>query len=109
MTVPGFPNMFVIYGPNTNTGNTSVLYFEEAQADYVVQAVRAIEAGGPLDVRDDVAGAYDAELQRRLRGSVWTSCTNWYRTAGGRVVTNWPGLAAEYRRRVRRLDRADFA
>jgi cation diffusion facilitator CzcD-associated flavoprotein CzcO len=109
MTVPGFPNMFVIYGPNTNTGNTSVLYFEEAQADYVVQAVRAIEAGGPLDVRDDVAGAYDAELQRRLRGSVWTSCTSWYRTAGGRVVTNWPGLAAEYRRRVRRLDRADYA
>ena len=109
MTVPGFPNLFLIYGPNTNTGNTSVLYFEEAQAKYVVQAVRAIERGGPLDVRDDVAGAYDDEIQRRLRGSVWTSCTSWYRTATGRVVTNWPGLAAEYRRRTRRLNRADFA
>src|SRR4029450_314655 len=45
MTVPGFPNMFVIYGPNTNTGNTSVLYFEEAQGRYVVQAVAALARG----------------------------------------------------------------
>jgi cation diffusion facilitator CzcD-associated flavoprotein CzcO len=108
MTVPGFPNLFIVYGPNTNTGNTSVLYFEEAQARYVVQAVAAIAAGGPLDVRADVAGDYDAELQRRLAGSVWTSCTNWYRTATGRVVTNWPGLASEYARRTKDLVRSDF-
>jgi cation diffusion facilitator CzcD-associated flavoprotein CzcO len=109
MTVPGFPNMFVIYGPNTNTGNTSVLYFEEAQARYVVQAVDAIARGGPLDVRDDVARRYDAEIQGRLAGSVWTACSSWYRTTTGRVVTNWPGLAAEYRRRTRRLNPADYA
>jgi cation diffusion facilitator CzcD-associated flavoprotein CzcO len=108
MTVPGFPNMFVIYGPNTNTGNTSVLYFEESQARYVVQAVAAIARGGRLDVRDDVARTYDEEIQRRLAGSVWTACSNWYRTTTGRVVTNWPGLAAEYRRRTRRLNPADY-
>ena len=109
MAVPGFPNMFLVYGPNTNTGNTSVVYFHEAQARYIVQAVRALTAGAqPLDVRPEVAAAYDAELQSRLAGSVWTACSSWYRTPGGRVVTNWPGMAGEYRRRTARLRLGDF-
>ena len=109
MAVPGFPNMFLVYGPNTNTGNTSVVYFHEAQARYIVQAVRALAAGsGTLDVRPEVAAGYDAELQSRLAGSVWTACRNWYRTPSGRVVTNWPGTAAEYRRRTARLRPDDF-
>jgi len=109
MAVPGFPNMFLVYGPNTNTGNTSVVYFHEAQARYIVQVVRALAAGGgTLDVRAEVAAGYDAELQSRLAGSVWTACRNWYRTPGGRVVTNWPGTAAEYRRRTARLRPDDF-
>ncbi|SCG34546.1 flavin-containing monooxygenase [Micromonospora coxensis] len=109
MAVPGFPNLFLVYGPNTNTGNTSVVYFHEAQARYIAQAVRLIAAGGPpLDVRADVAAAYDAELQRRLAGSVWTGCQSWYRTPGGRVVTNWPGLAGEYRRATARFRPADY-
>jgi cation diffusion facilitator CzcD-associated flavoprotein CzcO len=109
MAVPGFPNMFLVYGPNTNTGNTSVVYFHEAQARYIVQAVRRLAAGAaPLEVRPEVAAAYDAELQGRLAGSVWTACRSWYRTASGRVVTNWPGMAGEYRRRTARLRPADF-
>jgi cation diffusion facilitator CzcD-associated flavoprotein CzcO len=109
MTVPGFPNLFLVYGPNTNTGNTSVIYFHEAQARYIVQAVREIATGdGPLDVRAEVAAGYDAELQSRLAGSVWTACRSWYRTASGRIVTNWPGMAGEYRRRTARLRRDDF-
>jgi cation diffusion facilitator CzcD-associated flavoprotein CzcO len=109
MAVPGFPNMFLVYGPNTNTGNTSVIYFHEAQARYIVQAVRALASGhSPLVVRDDVAAHYDEELQRRLSGSVWTACTSWYRTASGRVVTNWPGMAGEYHKRTARLNLADY-
>ncbi|MGI5241269.1 flavin-containing monooxygenase [Dactylosporangium sp. CA-139066] len=108
ITVPGFPNMFLMYGPNTNTGNTSVVYFLEAQARYIVQAVRAIAASGPLEVRADVAAAFDAEMQRRLATSVWTGCSSWYRTGTGRVVTNWPGMASEYRARTARLDRTAF-
>ncbi|MBG0562763.1 flavin-containing monooxygenase [Actinoplanes aureus] len=109
MTVPGFPNLFLIYGPNTNTGNTSVIYFHESQARYIAQAVRRIAAGeSPLEVREERATAYDQEIQGRLAGSVWTACRSWYRTASGRVVTNWPGKAAEYRRRTARLDPADF-
>ncbi|MER7168589.1 4-hydroxyacetophenone monooxygenase, partial [Micromonospora sp. NPDC000207] len=108
MTVPGFPNLFLVYGPNTNTGNTSVLYFHEAQARYIVQAVRLAVAGTPLEVRPDVAAAYDREVQERLAGTAWTGCRSWYRTPGGRVVTNWPGSAAEYRRRTARLRPADY-
>ncbi|WP_238008697.1 NAD(P)/FAD-dependent oxidoreductase [Dactylosporangium sp. AC04546] len=108
ITVPGFPNMFLMYGPNTNTGNTSVVYFHESQARYIVQAVRAVAARGPLEVRPEVAASFDAEMQRRLTGSVWTGCSNWYRTGTGRVVTNWPGPAAEYRARTARLALTDY-
>lgn len=109
MAVPGFPNMFLVYGPNTNTGNTSVVYFHEAQARYIVQVVRTLAAGAAsLEVRREVADRYDAEVQSRLAGSVWTACRNWYRLPSGRVVTNWPGMAGEYRRRTARLRLTDF-
>jgi cation diffusion facilitator CzcD-associated flavoprotein CzcO len=110
VAVPGFPSLFLMYGPNTNTGNTSVVYFHEAQARYLAQAVRRIaETGKPMEVRPERALAYDDEMQRRLAGSVWTGCQSWYRTATGRVVTNWPGMASEYRRRTAKLDVADYA
>jgi cation diffusion facilitator CzcD-associated flavoprotein CzcO len=109
MAVPGFPNMFLVYGPNTNTGNTSVLYFHESQARYIAQAVRHVAGGGsPLDVRDEVAAEHEREIRRRLSGSVWTACQSWYRTATGRIVTNWPGSAGEYRRRTARLRPDDY-
>ena len=110
ITVPRFPNLFLVYGPNTNTGNTSVVYFHEAQAGYVAQAARllAAQGGGALEVRADVEAAFDAEMQRRLDRSVWATCSNWYRDAGGRIVTNWPGLASEYGRRTARFDPADY-
>ncbi|WP_433825588.1 flavin-containing monooxygenase [Actinoplanes sp. CA-015351] len=109
MTVPGFPNLFLIYGPNTNTGNTSVIYFHEAQARYIAQAVRRVALGDrPFEVRPERATDYDQEMQTRLADSVWIGCQSWYRTATGRVVTNWPGKAQEYRRRTARLDPGDF-
>lgn len=109
VAVPGFPNLFLMYGPNTNTGNTSVIYFHEAQARYLVQAVSRYAASGrPLEVRPARASEYDAEMQRRLARSVWTGCRSWYRTAAGRIVTNWPGMASEYGRRTRNLDVADY-
>ncbi|BCY12776.1 NAD(P)/FAD-dependent oxidoreductase [Actinoplanes sp. L3-i22] len=109
MAVPGFPNMFLVYGPNTNTGNTSVVFFHESQARWITQAVRHLSQDqNPLEVRPETAAAYDDELQTRLAGSVWTACQSWYRTPSGRIVTNWPGMATEYRRRTARLRPADF-
>lgn len=108
IAVPGFPNLFLMYGPNTNTGNTSVVYFHEAQAHYIAQAVAAVRASGPLEVRAEVAADFDAEMQRRLSGSVWSGCDSWYRTGSGRIVTNWPGMAGEYRARTRHFHPTDY-
>lgn len=109
ITVPDFPGFFVLYGPNTNLGGSSIIGMLEAQAGYVVQAVRESAARrAPLAVRADRAAAYDEEMQRRLDGSVWSSCTSWYREPGGRITTNWPGTVAEYQRRTAAFDPTDF-
>ncbi|GAA3358228.1 NAD(P)/FAD-dependent oxidoreductase [Saccharopolyspora gregorii] len=110
MAVPGFPNMFVMYGPNTNLGSGSVVHVLESQARYVVRLVRRLarRPGAALDVLPDAAERFDHEMQRRLRDSVWTSCRSWYRDADGRVSTNWPGSMTEYRRRTRCPDLNDF-
>ncbi|MDP9344359.1 MAG: NAD(P)/FAD-dependent oxidoreductase [Actinomycetota bacterium] len=111
VTVAGFPNLFLLYGPNTNLGFGSIIVMVEAQIAYVLDALRCLEATGAtaLDVRPEVQRASGEELQRRLRHSVWTSCRSWYRTDGdGRVVNNWPGQMAEYVRLTRRVDLADY-
>jgi cation diffusion facilitator CzcD-associated flavoprotein CzcO/acetyl esterase/lipase len=105
ITVPGFPNLFLLYGPNTNVGSGSIVHMLESQISYVRQAVDVL-AGGvrTLTVRPEVESAFDTEMQQRLGGSVWTECQSWYRTASGRIVNNWPGLMREYRRRTNRFD-----
>ena len=110
ITVPGFPNMFCVYGPNTNLGAGSIIYMIERQARYIRQAVEQLARPGVsyVDVRPDVEERYDREVQKRLGRSVWSACTSWYRQADGRVTTNWPGLVTEYDRRTRRFDVADF-
>jgi cation diffusion facilitator CzcD-associated flavoprotein CzcO len=108
MTVPGFPNMFLVYGPNTNLGCGSIIYMLERQARYIRQAVQHLAAGSYLDVRGDVADRFDTEVQRRLASSVWSMCGSWYRDARGRIATNWPGLVSEYHRRTKALEVNDF-
>jgi cation diffusion facilitator CzcD-associated flavoprotein CzcO len=108
IAVPGFPNLFLMYGPNTNLGAGSIIYMLERQARYITQLVGGLTAGSCVDVRPEVADRFDAEMQSRLAGSVWTSCGNWYRNASGRVVTNWPGLVSEYDRRTRKVNMADY-
>lgn len=108
ISVEGFPNMLLMYGPNTNTGGGSIIYFLETQARYVRDFVAHLaRTGRPLEVRPEVATAFDEETQERLAGSVWTMCASWYRNAFGRVTTNWPGVSAEYRRRAV-FDPADY-
>ncbi|MDP3891132.1 NAD(P)/FAD-dependent oxidoreductase [Nocardioides sp.] len=110
MTVPGFPNLFLIYGPNTNLGGSSIISMMEAQAGYLVEAVRSLAEGrtAVLEVRREVADRFDAEMQERLARTVWSGCDSWYREPGGRVTTNWPGLVAEYQRRAAGFELDDF-
>jgi cation diffusion facilitator CzcD-associated flavoprotein CzcO len=111
ITVSGFPNLFLLYGPNTNLGHNSIIYMLESQIRYVVGCVRAIQRYGVrwLDVRPDVQRAFNRELRRRFRTTIWDKgCTSWYKTADGKIVSNWPGFTFAYRRATRRPDPRDF-
>ncbi|WP_027860867.1 NAD(P)/FAD-dependent oxidoreductase [Marmoricola sp. URHB0036] len=108
--VPDFPNLFVVYGPNTNLGGSSIINMLEAAARAITTLLRHTEAEGArsVAVRPEVEERFDAEIQDRLRNSVWASCHNWYHQDGGRISTNWPGLVAEYQQRCAQIDPADF-
>jgi cation diffusion facilitator CzcD-associated flavoprotein CzcO len=111
MAVAGFPNFFMLYGPNTNLGVGSIIAIHESQVRYILDAVAELRRNGArwLDVRPEVQREFNDELQERLADSVWTAgCTNWYRTESGKVVNNWPGLSSEYDRRTRELDPDDY-
>ncbi|ONI82818.1 hypothetical protein ALI144C_17240 [Actinosynnema sp. ALI-1.44] len=109
IAVPGFPNLFLMYGPNTNLGAGSFIHMIERQARYIADLVGRLSPGQALEVRADVAERFDEEMRRRLDGTVWTSRGSWYRTASGRVVSNWPGLVSEYDRRTKAADMAAYA
>jgi cation diffusion facilitator CzcD-associated flavoprotein CzcO len=108
VAVPGFPNLFLMYGPNTNLGAGSIIYMLERQARYITQLVARLRPGNALEVRAEAAERFDAEMQQRLADTVWTTCGSWYRTDSGRVVTNWPGLVSEYDRRTKRPDMSAY-
>ncbi len=106
MTVPAFPNLFILYGPNTNHGTGSALEVIEVQARYAAQAVELLanNEATQLEVRREAHETFKRELQHRLKESVWASCTSWYVTEAGRVTNNWPGTFEEYRQRAGRVN-----
>ena len=110
MTVPGFPSMFIMYGPNTNTSGDSIIFYHEAQASYIRQALQLVErrGGGAIEVRPELEAASDRELQARFAGTAWTRCDSWYRDDTGRIVTNWPGYMREYMQRTRTIEPAEY-
>ena len=107
---PGFPNMFLMYGPNTNTSGGSIIVYLEAQASYLRQALQQLGARGAasIDVRPEVEAASDRALQERFAGTAWVDCDSWYRTENGRIVANWPGYMREYLQQTETLDGSEF-
>ncbi len=110
MCVPGFPNMFLMYGPNTNTSGGSIIVYLEAQAGYIRQAMEQLREreAGALEVRAEVEAASDRALQARFAGTAWTRCDSWYRDERGRIVANWPGYMREYLKQTSQLDAAEY-
>jgi cation diffusion facilitator CzcD-associated flavoprotein CzcO len=109
--VAGFPNLFVMSGPNTGLGHSSVVLMFEAQARWIRDAVRLLLERGlaTIDVRPEVQATYDAWLGRRLRGTVWsTGCRSWYLDPRGRNTALWPGSATSFRARLVRFRPEDF-
>jgi cation diffusion facilitator CzcD-associated flavoprotein CzcO len=111
MNVAGFPNWFVLMGPNTGPGHTSVLVYTEAQIRYALQAIRRIRSERLrfVDVRQDVQDRYNAGLQRRMKHMVWGSgCHSWYLSADGSNHALYPGFASEYVLRARRFRPSEY-
>jgi cation diffusion facilitator CzcD-associated flavoprotein CzcO len=109
--VSGFPNLFLLVGPNTGLGHSSMVFIIESQIAYVLDAVRRMRARGLrfVDVRPGAQAAYNERIQERLKHTVWaTGCMSWYLTRSGKNTTVWPGFTFEYRWRTRRFDASSY-
>jgi hypothetical protein len=107
MSVPGFPNMFLLYGPNTNGGTGSVIYTIEAAMGHVIAALGELARTGSerIEISRGAAEEFDRELRAALAGTVWhTGCTSWYVDENGNDPNQWPWLWSAYRRRSARLE-----
>ena len=107
-TFAGFPNFFMLAGPNTGIGHTSLVYMIEAQFPYVLDALRLMKDRGiaSVDVRPDVQLAYNEMLQRKLSPTVWNTggCKSWYLDKNGHNSTIWPDYTFKFAQRLRRFD-----
>jgi len=107
ISVPRFPNMFLLYGPNTNGGTGSVVYTIECGVRHLIAALRELERAGAqqIEIHRHAAEAFDCELRAALHTTVWhTGCTNWYVDDNGNNPNQWPWLWSTYRRRTARLE-----
>ncbi len=102
-TVAGFPNLFILQGPNTGLGHSSVLLMSEAQIDYVVPAVAA---GVVIEVLESPQTAYIEEIDRRLATTVWQEggCRSWYQDGHGRNIALWPGSTHGFAKMMKAAD-----
>jgi 4-hydroxyacetophenone monooxygenase len=113
ITVPNFPNLFLMYGPNTNiVVNGSIIYFSELEARYLVESIGMLLAGGhrSMDVRKDVHDAYNEAIDETNANMAWgkSDVSSWYKSASGRVAQNWPYSLLEYWERTRVPDLDDY-
>lgn len=111
ITHTGFPNFFMMYGPNTNLGHNSIVIMIEAQTRYILSCLAALDAHGArwLNVKTQVQRSYNDWVQRRLAASVWARVNrSWYKNEQGKITNNWVGRTTEYRRRTRTMNPDDY-
>jgi 4-hydroxyacetophenone monooxygenase len=113
ITVPGFPNFFVLYGPNTNiVVNGSIIWFSECEVRYVMDSLRTVLATGAraLDCKPEVHDAYNVEVDAENLRMVWgvANVSSWYKNSKGRVAQNWPFPLLEYWKRTKAVNPDDY-
>jgi len=111
ISVTGYPNMFLLMGPNTGLGHNSMVFMIEAQVRYTVGLLKQLLSGpiAAIDVKAGDQAAYNADLQKAMVGTVWASgCDSWYQTDEGRHAVLWPGFTFSYWFRTRRPDLAHY-
>jgi cation diffusion facilitator CzcD-associated flavoprotein CzcO len=112
IAVAGFPNFFMLYGPNTNLAHNSIIYMVESEIRYVMACIKRLARGEArtIEVKADAQRSYNTAIQKRLEKSSWSKgCTSWYLTVTGKNVANWPGYSFEFRWRTRAPDWNDYA
>ena len=111
ITVSGFPNFFMLYGPNTNLGHNSIIFMIECQTRYILQCLKHIFERDllSLDVTPQAMAQYNRVTQSKLEKTAWTGgCGSWYKNAGGRVTNNWPETTPAYFWRTLKPELQDY-
>jgi cation diffusion facilitator CzcD-associated flavoprotein CzcO len=110
-TVSGFPNLFMLLGPNTGLGHSSMVYMIESQIAYVLSALKTMkrEKADTVEVRGGAVASYNQAIDALLDGTVWnTGCASWYLDDTGRNATLWPDWTWRFRQRTARFDVANY-
>ena len=111
VTVPGFPNLFLLYGPNTNLAHNSIILMIECQVRHVLACLEQLGERGrkAIEPTAEAAEAFDAETQGRVEKTVWAAgCPSWYKNEEGRITNNWSGSTIEFWKRTRKADWSQF-
>jgi cation diffusion facilitator CzcD-associated flavoprotein CzcO len=110
-TVAGFPNLFILVGPNTGLGHNSIVYMIESQVHYVLEAIRTMRSRSLsyVDVKPEAQTAFNDRIQEQLDGAVWSSgCASWYLDENGKNRTLWPGFTFRYRQATDAFEAEDY-
>lgn len=111
ITVAGFPNLFLLVGPNTGLGHNSIVFMIECQVNYIVRALGSLRARGQtvLRLRGNVQQDNYTLIQQKMKATVWSSgCKSWYQNAQGQIDTLWPGYTWQYWLQTRRFQVSDY-
>lgn len=111
IAISGFPNFFMLYGPNTNLAHNSIVFMLESQVRYIISCIRELRAqpGMTMDVKPERLRQFSSQVQERLNQSVWESgCQSWYLDKNGKNTINWPSFTFTYRRETFNADPSDF-
>jgi cation diffusion facilitator CzcD-associated flavoprotein CzcO len=106
------PNFFMLYGPNTNLGHTSILFMVERQIDYILRLLKEMQGrgAGEITVRAEAQDRYNKVLQAVLKQSPWASdCGSWYKTESGKITNNWPHSTQDYANALKRVEWGHWA
>ncbi len=107
ITLPDFPNLFILYGPNTNLGTNSIIFMIESQVNYVLGAIAALgnKKATTLEIKKSSMAGFADYLKARLSTSVWArDCDSWYKNEAGKITNNWPDFPHEYSEKTAKFD-----
>jgi cation diffusion facilitator CzcD-associated flavoprotein CzcO len=111
LTIAGYPNFFLLLGPNTGLGHSSMVYMIESQLAHVMDALQALDVSGSetVEVREEVVAGYNETIDEQIQGTVWnTGCKSWYIDRNGRNSTLWPDWTWRFRRRAAGFDPSEY-